>query len=302
MDSIKELRKRTGAPIGAVKDALQEQSGDIDAAIDHLRKVGATMVAKKAHRLASEGLISISISPDKTKAAIVELNSETDFVARTPQFGQLIQSITQSALSCDSQASSDTLIPIDVDRLLAMNGNNDMLSSAVSSLGENIVLRRASLLNVNQPSTSIFGYVHGTIRENSGKIGVLVAMQGTQLDIAGPRVAMHITAAAPSYINLESVPEADIEKERAVLIEVAKAEQNSDAKPKPAGVLERIADGRLKKWFSEVILEQQEMLVEGGSYTGKPRSVSLAMEKEFSGAKVVQFARFAVGDKLETSA
>lgn len=292
LDSIKRLRSRTGAPINAVKQALEAQSGDIEAAFDHLRKMGASMVAKKAHREASQGLISVSVAPDRKSAALVELNSETDFVARTPQFAQLINSLVSSALQYERQDSSG-LFALQTDRLLAINDLSDQLSDAVSSLGENIVLKRASLLQVD-PTSSIFGYVHGKVSDNNGTIGVLAALDGDDVEELGPRIAMHIAAAVPSYLSVASVPEAHLEKERQLLMEAAKSQ--SASKPKPEKVLNMIAEGKLRKWYSEVVLEEQEMLVET-SHQGKPRSVSKAIKADAPGAEILQFARFAVGEK-----
>lgn len=296
LDSIKELRKITGAPISAVKKALEEQNGDIEGAIDHLRKLGASLVAKKANRQAMEGLVTISISADNSKAVILELNSETDFVARTPQFGQLARKLTDSALSNADTLGVGSFSHIDVEQLLSINDNKDLISSAVSSLGENIVLKRATSMNTMSETMSIFGYVHGTVAEQSGKIGVLAALDGPSLDSIGPRVAMHIAAAAPLYPTIDSVPESDTEKELSILLEAAREEQ-SKGKPKPPEVLQKIADGRLKKWYSEVVLNEQEMLVENPSYEGKPRSVVKSLAAEGSGVRITDFVRFSTGNK-----
>lgn len=295
LHSIKQLRARTGAPINAVKKALEEQDGDMEAAIDHLRKLGASMVAKKAHRDASEGLIAVTLAPDKRSAAIVEVNSETDFVARTPKFGDLIRSIAVSALGCGPDSVSG-LLPLDVDRVLAMDANNERLHATVSALGENIVLKRAMVLQA-APSESIYGYVHGSVNENGGKIGVLVALEGDSADVVGQRLAMHIAAASPNYMSVDSIPEAHVEKERNLLMEVAKTEQ-AGGKSKPEAVLQKMVEGRLRKWYAEAVLEEQEMLVEG-SYSGKPRSVAKAIKAD-GGAKISRFVRFAVGEKVES--
>lgn len=298
MESIKELRKRTGAPIGAVKKALDEQAGDLDAAIDHLRKLGANMAAKKAHREASEGLIGIAISPDKTKASIVELSSETDFVARTPQFGKLLSCVSKSALARNDIHGENSLGEIDVEKLLNVDDNKGRLLSAVSSLGENIVLRRASCMQIRDSPGAIFGYVHNTVGEGNGRIGALVALKGENLgEMVGPRLAMHVAAAAPSYTAIEYIPREDIEKEREILTEAVRAEQKSGTKEKPAVVFEKIVQGRLKKWYSTTVLYEQEMLVEPSSYGGKPRTVAEHLASEAKNAKIVNMCRFAVGEK-----
>lgn len=297
MDSIKQLRKRTGAPIGAVKKALQEQSGDLEAAIDHLRKLGASMAAKKAHREASEGLVGIGISPDKTRACIIEVNSETDFVARTPQFGQLVRAISESALTNANSAKTGALTTLDTEELLSLSDNKALLLNAVSSLGENIVVKRASHMCIDKGEGSIFGYTHGSFGVGNGRIGALVALKGSVLNEAGQRLAMHIAAAAPSYIEIGSIPTEDLERERSILMEAAQAEQKPGGKPKPPAVLQKITDGRLKKWYSAVVLEEQEMLVETPSYSGKPRSVKEHLRSESNGSDVLQMCRLAVGER-----
>lgn len=297
MESIKQLRKRTGAPIGAVKKALQEQSGDLEAAIDHLRRLGASMAAKKAHREASEGLIGIGISPDKTQACIVEVSSETDFVARTPQFGQLVRAISESALTEVSSAKTGALITLDPEELLSLGDNKALLLNAVSSLGENIVVKRAAHLCVDTGDGSIFGYTHGSVGAGNGRIGVLVALKGAELGEVGHRLAMHIAAAAPSYIKTNSVQGEDLERERLVLMEAAQTDQKPGGKPKPPAVLQKIVGGRLKKWYSAVVLEEQEMLVETPSYSGKPRSVKEHLRSESKVSDILQMCRLAVGEK-----
>lgn len=296
MSAIKELRKRTGAPIAHVKRALQAEGGDIEAAIDYLRKMGATMAAKKAHREASQGLISLCISADKKMAAIVELNSETDFVARTPQFGQLARSFAQSAIA-RGISERGHIQPLDPPDLMECDGNKDLLSHAVSSLGENILLRRASVVQAG-PGGSIFGYAHGGFEGSSGRIGVLVALSDSVQENLGTRVAMHVAAAAPLYTSVASIPEREAEEERLLLMEAAKSEHRPGSKLKPSHILDRIVDGRLKKWIAQVVLEKQEMLVEHPSFEEKPRSVSSALKCESADAKILHFTRFAVGDTV----
>lgn len=297
MDSIKELRKRTGAPIGAVKKALEQQNGDMDAAIDHLRKIGASLAAKKAHREASEGLIGIAILPDRSRASIVEVNSETDFVARTPQFTQLVKTFTESALQEKCVTGKTALISLDTEELLQRGENKEALLSAVSSLGENIVLKRANLMYVDSSSGALFGYTHGSTGRESGRIGALVAVKGGALDDAGPRLAMHIAAGAPSYVSIDSIPAKDLERERLILLQAAHAEQETGRRPKPAEVLEKIANGRLKKWYSSSVLEEQEMLVEDPSHSGKPRSVREYLRGEASNAEIIDMCRMVIGEK-----
>ncbi|CAN8067177.1 unnamed protein product [Agarophyton chilense] len=296
MAAIKELRSRTGAPITAVKKALEEQGGDVEASIEHLRKLGANLIAKKAHREALEGLVSIAISPDKRKASIVELNTETDFVARTPQFGELVRSVADSALLVDSDQTS-SVVSVD-PRTLLQGKNQELLSQAVSSLGENIVLKRAALFQVSDQSGALYGYVHRAVGESGGKIGVLVALKGFDVEDIGRRLAMHIAAAAPSYSSTESVPQSHIEKEKSILREATKEMQRGGT-PKSPEIIDRIVNGKIKKWFTDVVLHEQEMLVEEGSYQGKPRSVEAAVRAASRNAEILGFLRFSVGEKID---
>lgn len=297
MDSIKELRKRTGAPIIAVKKALLEQGGDIEAAIDHLRKLGASMAARKAHREASEGLIGISISEDRTTAAMIELNSETDFVARTPQFHEALSSITNATLNNWHSSGSYGLTLLNVEDVLNLAENRDVLSNAVSALGENLVLRRACCVCIENGRGGIFSYAHGAGNERIGKIGAIVSFEGSSLDEVGTRVAMHVAAAAPNYISVESIPEDELRKERTILMESIESEQKLGEKPKPPAILQKIADGRMRKWYATSVLEEQEMLVESPIFGSTPRSVAQHLTGESEDATVSAMVRFSVGEK-----
>lgn len=256
------------------------------------------MLAKKAHRDTTQGLVSIAFSADKRKAAIVEMNSETDFVARTPQFKKLIQSMANSALSTDLSISQSVTSLQHQD--LLTGENKDLLSDAISVLGENIVLRRASIIQVPEHSGCLHSYIHGIADDNSGKIGVLVALKGSNTEDIGKRLAMHIAAAAPKYLTSDRVPPAHVEKEHSILIEAAKAEQKPGSKAKSPKIFEHIADGRLKKWFSEVALLQQEMLVEDQTYGGKPRSVFASMRAASEDGAITEFLRFSVNETSDS--
>lgn len=299
IDAIRELRQRTGAPIAAVKSALEEESGDIGAAIDHLRKLGASLAAKKSSREAADGLVGIALSQDGLEAAIVELSSETDFVARTPQFGELLRSLTQSALLGAKQTALEKgTESISVPELLAVGDNAAGIQGAVASLGENIQLRRAAFMRLPKGLGGVFGYVHGSTGESTGRIGVLVALEGTvAVQSAGKRAAMHIAAAFPEFLSKRSIPANVVEKEREILLEAARADQKPGSKPRPDDILRRIADGRMEKWYSQVSLEDQEMLVEVNGFSGKPRPVVDSLRDECADAKLIAFCRFAIGGK-----
>lgn len=297
VDAIRELRRRTGAPIGAVKKALVQQEGDLESAIDFLRKLGASMVAKKAHREASEGLIGIAISGDRTSAAVVELNCETDFVARTPQFQHVVNAIAESALTRNAGSSSCEVTYLDPDTLLSVDENKDAICAAVSSLGENIVLKQGMRISLEKGKGSVFGYTHGAVGNGNGRIGVLVAVDGSGLEAVGPRLAMHIAAASPRYISIGSIPPEESARERSVLLDTLQSESKLSGKPKPVAILEKIVEGRLKKWYSSVVLDEQEMLVEAPFFSGKPRTVQQYIASEAGGGKVLSMARLSIGGK-----
>lgn len=299
VDSIRQLRQRTGAPIAAVKSALLAEQGDEEAAFDHLRKLGANLAAKRADREASEGLIAIQFSEDRTLASIVELNSETDFVARTERFSDLITSISKSALNHSAAYSkgnnNSIVIDLDTDELVAADHNVEKISDAVAALGENIRLRRVSLMKAPD-NGGVFGYVHGGISAGAGRIGVLVALEGESdgLQAAATRAAMHVAAASPMYLNRTAVPADVVAKEEAILLEAARADVKPGAKPKPNDILMRIVQGRMRKWYQQVVCEEQEMMVECADYSGSPRTVIESLRQDCPTAKLAAFTRFAI--------
>lgn len=304
MSSIKALREQTGAPIKAVKEALEANEGDSEQAIDYLRKLGTALAAKRAHRQADDGLVAVVVSADRRTGGIVELSSETDFVARTPQFASVAQALARSALHIGQELASDsdkrekgisqTLSNEDV---LTLDSGEERVTDAATALGEKIVLRRAASVTI--PSAvegHIYGYVHRVVTKECGKIGVLVAVTGNvNANDVGTRLAMHVAAAAPKYISMSSVPEEDVEKERSILLEAARTESATSGKPKPENVLHNITTGRLRKWYADVVLEEQEMLVEENNFDGKPRPVQKAISAVAPASKIVDFIRFEVG-------
>lgn len=305
MAAIKALRGRTGAPIKAVKDALEAENGDPERAIDYLRKLGTALAADRAHRRADDGVISIVIAPDGRSGAAVELSSETDFVARTPQFTTLASTLAHRALDIsDVDSPPGVAQNISVDKLLSIDRSRDKLADATTALGEKIELRRVTTLKAESGNNGIVcGYLHRNVSEGCAKIGVLVALGGNEnnLAAAGRRVAMHVAAAAPKYTRIEGVrgvPVDKIAKEREILLEAARTEMVATGKTKPDSVLQKMVDGRIRKWFSEVVLEEQEMLVEVERFVGKPRSVLQSIRAESNGANVLDYVRLEVGEDL----
>lgn len=302
MAAIKALRGRTGAPIKAVKNALEAEDGDPDRALEYLRKLGTALAADRAHRRADDGVISMIIAPDGRSGAAVELSSETDFVARTSQFTALASTLARRALNVSSVDSPPGVVQdVPIDTLLGIDGARDKLADATTALGEKIELRRVTTLRAsNENSGMVCGYLHRNVGEGCGKIGVLVALEGDEkhLDKIGRRIAMHVAAAAPKFTRIEGVggvPEETVSKEREILLEAARTEMATTGKTKPDSVLNKVVDGRIRKWFSEVVLEEQEMLVEVENFNGKPRSVSQSIQAESNGARISDYVRLEVG-------
>ncbi len=282
---VKELRETSGAGMMDAKAALVENNGDIEAAIDWLRKKGLAKAAKKSSRTAAEGLVSISLAG--TKGVVVEINSETDFVARNEGFQTFVKGVTDNALN-----KSDS-----VDALLAadLNGKSvqDTLTSLIATVGENMTIRRMTKLSVNDGVVA--GYVHNAVAPNLGKIGVLVALESTgdkaQLEVLGKQIAMHVAAAFPKFLSRDEVDATELERERDVLREQAKAEG------KPPEIVEKMLEGRIRKFYEEVCLLDQIFVMDGET------RISALLEKAAKdvGAPVAlkAYARIQLGEGIE---
>lgn len=297
MSAIKQLREKTGAPIKSVKEALEASEGDGERALEYLRKLGTSLAHKRAARTANDGLISIALSADKQLASIIELSSETDFVARTPQFVGIADEIARNGLLLKPSTSE-----IDIDELLVTNGSKEKIEEGIVSLGEKIEIKRGMIMSCadEDQHSMLYSYIHRNVgNDNCGKIGVVVKLNqkdATEYHI-GHRVAMHIAAATPKYLTVESIPAEDLEKERGILMETAIMENEKAGKEVPENVLGRIIDGRLNKWFADVVLCRQEMLVEGDEYSGKARSVEKSVAADPSSPVISRFVRFGVGEE-----
>jgi elongation factor Ts len=284
---IKELRERSGAGMMDCKKALDESKGNLEAAIDWLRKKGLAQAAKKAGRVAAEGLVAVA--SNGLEAAIVELNSETDFVARNDQFQTLAHEIAQEALASGT----------DIDALkhqkMAATGVSvaDAITAAIATIGENMNLRRIRTLQVNDGVVAT--YIHSAVKPGLGKIGVLVALESTgdkaKLEALGKQIAMHVAAAKPEALNRESVDSSKLDRERAVLVEQAMASG------KPKEVAEKMVEGRIRKYYEEVVLLDQLFVIDGKT---KIADVVKAAEKD-AGAPITlsAFERFALGEGIE---
>jgi len=247
---VKELREKSGAGMMDAKKALTEVDGDIDAAVDLLRTKGLAKAEKKSSRTAAEGLVSVLV--DGTSGVAVEVNSETDFVARNEAFQDFVKQTTTVAL--------ETGEDIEAVKAADLNGKSvaDTLTDLIAKIGENMTLRRVEKLSV---SDGIIGaYVHNAVADGLGKIGVLVALESTgdkeKLEALGKQIAMHIAAAFPKFLDRESVDTTEMERERAVLKEQAIAEG------KPADIAEKMVEGRMRKYFEEVCLLEQTFVID----------------------------------------
>ncbi|HEY3909393.1 MAG TPA: translation elongation factor Ts [Stellaceae bacterium] len=284
---VKELRDKTGAGMMDCKRALGDSNGDIEAAVDWLRKKGLSAAAKKAGRLAAEGLIGAATRG--TAGALTEVNSETDFVARNEAFQAFARAVTELAVLGDGEIETLTGTPYPgTGRTVA-----EELTHLVATIGENLVLRRAARLAVGHGG--VFAYVHNTLGPGLGKIGVVVALEsqaphGALADL-GRQLAMHVAAAAPLYLDIASVPPAALERERNVLREQARASGKS------GDIVERMVEGRLRKFYEEVVLLEQIFVVDQETRIAKV--VENAAKAAGAPISVAGFARFALGEGIE---
>ncbi len=287
---VKELREKTGAGMMDCKRALGETQGDIETAVDWLRKKGLAAAAKKAGRVASEGLVGIATGG--TSGAVVEVNSETDFVARNEAFQGFVKGVADLAL-----AKGD-----DLDALRATpfpgTGRNvgDELTHLISTIGENMSLRRVKHLKVS--SGVVISYIHNALVPSLGKIGVLVALESTgdaaKLAILGKSIAMHVAAANPQFLDVSSVDKSALDRERDVLREQARASGKAEA------IIDKMVEGRLRKYYEEVVLLEQVYVIDGESRIAK---IVEGFAKEVGApVKLTGFVRFALGEGIEKEA
>jgi elongation factor Ts len=278
---VKDLREKTGAGMMDCKRALGETDGDLEAAIDWLRKKGLSAAAKKSGRVAAEGLIGVASAPGR--AAMVEVNAETDFVARNETFQAFVETVAKVALEVgeDVEAIKAAMVPGGI-RTVA-----EELTHLVATIGENMHLRRARVLSVSRGVVAT--YVHSALRPGLGKIGVLVAVEGDDelgaLELLGRQVGMHVAATRPEALDIDGVDPAALDRERAVLSEQARA----SGKPEP--IIAKMVEGRIRKYYEEVVLLEQVWVHDGES---RVRSV---VEK--AGARLAGFARFQLGEGVD---
>lgn len=278
---VRELRERTGAGMMDCKKALTEAGGDMEAAIDWLRKKGLSAAAKKSGRVAAEGLVGVASGP--TVAAMVEVNAETDFVARNETFQNFVTEVAGLALSVGD----------DIEKLKAatfpgtQHSTQEELTRMIATIGENMNIRRAKVLRV--PSGTVATYVHNAVKPGLGKIGVLVALEAASeieaLEMLGRQIGMHVAATRPTALDIDTVEPSELEREKAVLREQA---AGSGKKPE---IIEKMIEGRIRKYYEEVVLLEQVWVHDGES------RVKQVVAK--AGGKLAGFARFQLGEGIQ---
>ncbi|HEX5037395.1 MAG TPA: translation elongation factor Ts [bacterium] len=275
-EKVRELRDKTGAGMMDCKRALAATAGDMEKAVDHLRKEGVVKAAKKAGRATSEGLIGVSVSPDKKTAALAEVNCETDFVARTDQFQNFLNALSEHIVKNK---------PSDVDALLAqkMGGASvqDVLAQLVAKLGENMGIRRFRIVQAG-PGEVLAAYLHA-----GAKIGSIIRVKGGAAEELVRDVAMHAAAMSPRYLDRTQVPADALNREKDVL--KASPELNG----KPDNIVEKILTGKLNRFYSENCLTDQPFIKD----TSGKKSVADFLKEQGAGSQVAEMVRFQVGEE-----
>ena len=268
---VKELRETTGAGMMDAKKALTETDGDFEAAIDWLRTKGLAKAAKKSSRVAAEGLVAVATSDGKGVA--VEVNSETDFVAKNSDFQEMVKAIATAALDV---SNTDELASASIDGKTV----TDTLTDNIAKIGENMTLRRMQTIEAERVVT----YVHNSATQDMGQIGVLVAINGDNTEFAR-QVAMHVAAANPQALSAAELDQSIVEREKNILTEQARESG------KPEQVIEKMIQGRMKKFLAEVTLLGQDFVI-------NPDLTVEAAAQE-AGVEIVSYVRMAVGEGIE---
>src|SRR3569623_2004269 len=289
-NQVKELREMTGVGMMDSKKAQEETAGDMEAAIDWLRTRGLAKAAKKAGRVAAEGLVGVA--SEGTKAAIVEVNSETDFVARNDQFQGIVGNVAKLAMDANGSVEKLAEMPFPGSgRSVAAE-----LTDAIDKIGENLNLRRSAVIEV---SDGVIGsYVHTTVKPGMGKLGVIVGLESTGdkgvLAGLGKQLAMHIANTTPASVSSDDIDKAIVAKEREIFTEQAKESG------KPAEVIAKMVEGRVRKFFEEATLLAQTFVIDGESKVKD--IVDKAAKDAGAPIKVTKFVRYALGEGIEKQA
>jgi len=284
---VKELREISGAGMSACKEALVEANGDIKRAVELLREKGLATAAKKAGRVAAEGLVFTALTDDRKKGAIVEVNSETDFVAKNEDFVTFVQSMAKQALN----SSAATVEELLAEKWLADPSQTaqEVLIHKVATIGENLGVRRFERYEAGANS-ALTEYIHG-----GGRIGVMLEISAAEINDAvlevGRNICMQIAAMSPQFVSSADMSQEYIENEKAILLRTALNENEQEAKPKPPGVIEKMVEGRLKKQLKEVCLVESEYV--------KDDSITVGQYLDTVKASVLRFVRFEKGEGIE---
>lgn len=282
---VKELREKTGAGMMECKKALSETAGNLEEAIDFLRKKGLSVAEKKAGRLASQGLVGVAV--EGTQGALVELNSETDFVARNAEFQDLLSKMVKAAL--DQKGDFEAIKKAQTDG----KSIEENLTALIAKIGENMSLRRAGYVSVSEGV--VVPYMHTAVVPNQGKIGVLVALESAasldKLNELGKKIAMHIAASSPRFLSIEDVDAQTLAHEKSIYEEQAKASG------KPANIIEKMVEGRVRKFYEEVVLQEQSFIMDPDH---KVKDIIAEASKELGTPIILKsFIRFGLGEGLE---
>ena len=289
--TVKQLREMTGAGMMDCKTALNETGGDMEAAVDWLRKKGLSKAAKKAGRTAAEGLVAVAIEPNASgaTAVVVEVNSETDFVARNEIFQKMVRDIANTAVGVDG----------DLAKLRAAKfpgsgkSVDEHIAEMVGQIGENMSLRRAQGIVVDQGV--IAAYVHGPVTDGAGKIGVIVGIKSAgdkaKLEAVGKQIAMHVAAARPLAARIEELDPEVVAREKNVLADQARASG------KPENIIEKMVEGRLRKLYEESVLLEQIFVIDGETRIAK--IIEKAGKDAGAPAELVGFVRLELGEGVD---
>jgi elongation factor Ts len=283
---VKELREKTGAGMMDCKRALGEVAGDLEQAVDWLRKKGLAAAAKKAGRVAAEGLVGVAT--EGRVGAVVEINCETDFVARNETFQDFVKTVTHLALAKGDDIETLKAVPYPgTGRTVG-----EELTHLIATFGENMALRRARRIEVKRGVA--VAYIHNALAAGIGKIGVVVGLDSTadaaKLGILGRQLAMHVAAANPAYLDVASVDKGALDREREILRD--RARQSG----KPDAIVEKMVEGRLRKFYEETVFVEQIYVIDGESRVGKV--VEVAAKEAGTPVRVAGFVRFALGEGI----
>lgn len=289
-EMIKNLRETTGAGMLDCRKALTETNGDMEAAIDWLRKKGLSAAAKKSGRVAAEGVVAVAV--EGNKGAIIELNAETDFVARNDQFQALARTTAELAVRHSIGEVEELKNTKDGHgKTVAEN-----ITNAIATIGENMNLRRSAIMGVHQGVVA--SYIHNSVAPGMGKIGILVGIETAgdagKAEAFGKQIAMHIAAARPEALSTNDVDSAKLDRERAVYRDQALASG------KPAEVVEKMVEGRVRKYYEEVVLLEQLFVIDGK--TKVSQVVADAAKEVGAPVKLTGFIRFQLGEGIEKAA